>query len=50
MAAVDKIYGTYNQYLRLRKWITESDHPEYIQYMYPVPDRNCVRSIKRTIS
>ena len=34
MAAIDKIYGTQDQYLELKNWL-DDNCPEYKIYLYP---------------
>jgi len=37
MAGIDKIYGTYEQWIELHQWIATSRHSRYCRYFYPTP-------------
>jgi hypothetical protein len=37
MAGIDKIYGTYEQWIHLHQWVAESKRPQYCRYFYPTP-------------
>ena len=40
MAAIDKIYGTYEQWCELHAWIARSRRPQYCAFFYPTPAYN----------
>lgn len=35
MAAIDKIYGTFDEWCELHHWIACSKRPQYCRYFYP---------------
>lgn len=37
MAAIEKIYGTCEQWIDLHHWVATSKRPQYCQYFYPTP-------------
>jgi hypothetical protein len=37
VAAIDKIYGNYEQWSELHQWIARSKRPQYCRYFYPTP-------------
>lgn len=37
MAAIDKIYGTYDNWLEFHSWVANSKRPQYCKYFYPTP-------------
>ena len=37
MAAIDKIYGTFDQWCELHQWVARSKRPQYCRYFYPTP-------------
>lgn len=40
MAAIDKIYGTYDQWIELHLWVAMSKRPQYCQHFYSTPRYN----------
>ena len=41
MAAIDKIYGSYDQYMQLRKFL-KKNKPEYLDYLYDPPPKEAL--------
>lgn len=37
MAAIDKIYGTYGEWIDFHSWVANSERPQYCKYFYPTP-------------
>lgn len=37
MAGIDKIYGTYHEWVELHGWVAKSKRPQYCQYFYTTP-------------
>ena len=37
MAAIDKIYGSYEEWCQLFYWIVRSPRPQYARIFYPTP-------------
>jgi hypothetical protein len=37
MAAIDKIYGTYEQWCDLHHWVATSKRPQYCRHFCPTP-------------
>lgn len=38
MASIDKIYGTYDQWVEFHYWVANSDRPQYCRYFLPTPE------------
>jgi hypothetical protein len=38
MAAIDKLYGTFDQWCELHTWVANSTRPQYCRYFYPTPE------------
>ena len=37
MAGIDKIYGSYSEWIEFHTWVAESKRPQYCVYFYPTP-------------
>ena len=37
MAAIDCIFGTWNQWDEFHQWVANSKRPQYCRYFYPTP-------------
>jgi hypothetical protein len=37
MAGIDKVYGTYIQWVELHNWVANSKRPQYCKYFYTTP-------------
>jgi hypothetical protein len=48
MAGIDKIYGTYQEWIEFHHWVASSKRPQYCKYFYPTPPYGEVGCITNT--